>query len=204
MSTSSLIALKEKDDKYTAVFCHFNGFPAGVGQTLAEHYNTVEKMKELLSLGYLFYLTNSIEKPAGHSFEHPVEGYSVFYGRDRGQTNVEANVFNTLKDLLNYFSNGDCEYLYIFIPEENHFVYYIHEYDMELIDSPIVIEYVDEGSMFISKKMLLQYKGNLIRLITDNITSNVTLVFESDNERIEVKTEKNLHEIIPMMVEYLW
>lgn len=52
MSTHSTIALKI-EDSYTAVYCHFDGYPEGVGRVLLSNYSSQEKVEELLDLGDL-------------------------------------------------------------------------------------------------------------------------------------------------------
>ena len=36
MSTRSYIGKKHNDDTFTAIYCHFDGYPEGVGQTLVD------------------------------------------------------------------------------------------------------------------------------------------------------------------------
>lgn len=64
MSTRSLIGYTKNLNnrtKITYVYCHFDGYPSGVGQTLVENYNTEEKIKELVSKGDLSSLGKTLE-----------------------------------------------------------------------------------------------------------------------------------------------
>lgn len=84
MSTRSNIAV-EKDGKIHVIYCHFDGYPEGVGQTLIDHYKTFDRAMEIIALGDLSTLDKSCECPEGHSYDRRHEGYSVAYGRDRGE-----------------------------------------------------------------------------------------------------------------------
>lgn len=92
MSTRSFIG-KQHDDGIVAVYCHYDGYPDGVGQMLAKHYQHEKKIDTLLSLGDMSSLAESIDCPEGHSFATPVDGYTVFYGRDRGDKNMGAKKY---------------------------------------------------------------------------------------------------------------
>lgn len=50
MSTRSYIG-KWDGDSIKAIYCHFDGYPNGVGRMLKEHYNSDDKIDELISLG---------------------------------------------------------------------------------------------------------------------------------------------------------
>ena len=51
MATRSLIGIEKDNGVVEAIYCHFDGYPAGVGKTLYEHYNNPERIKQLLRLG---------------------------------------------------------------------------------------------------------------------------------------------------------
>jgi hypothetical protein len=100
MSTNSTIAIKNENGSFTSVYCHWDGYPEYVGRILALHFNTPEKIRELLALGTISQLAPDISCPDGHSFENPVKGHAVFYGRDRGEPNIQAKTYGTYIDLL--------------------------------------------------------------------------------------------------------
>lgn len=66
------------------IYCHFDGYLEGVGQILKKYYNTPNKISELLALGDISFLEPSTECPKNHSYDHPVDGYTVAYYRDQG------------------------------------------------------------------------------------------------------------------------
>lgn len=49
-----------------------------------------------MALGYLSILDASTQCPAGHTFDKPVNGYCVAYGRDRRDTGVQARKLNNV------------------------------------------------------------------------------------------------------------
>jgi len=111
MSTSSSIAVKREDGKYVVVYCNKDGYINGVGKTLVESYNSYDKAIALVSMGSISSLNKSMEMVEGHSFENRVEGFTVFYNRDRGEE-LEVGVFDTYRDLLREY---DFEFNYVFL-----------------------------------------------------------------------------------------
>lgn len=98
MSTNCYITVKVKDDLYKTVYCHWDGYPSYTGKMLLNYYNSKEKALAIIELGDLSFLDKSIECPLGHSFDRPIKGYSVFYGRDGGETDVKPEIdFNCPK-----------------------------------------------------------------------------------------------------------
>ncbi|MDD4922191.1 MAG: hypothetical protein PHS30_06910 [Bacteroidales bacterium] len=123
MSTRSRIAIKLADDNFLSVYCHNDGYPSWVGSTLLKHFNTKEKAMELIALGNLSSLHESIEKPEGHSFDHRIEGYTVAYGRDRGEKGQEAAKSYSVAQMIRAANDSDGEYIYLFDCETNKWGY---------------------------------------------------------------------------------
>ncbi|MBZ7262456.1 hypothetical protein FMK81_13160 [Klebsiella oxytoca] len=121
MATRSSITLKTEDGKYKTIYCHFDGYLSGVGKTLYEHYNTQEKAEKLLACGDISVLEASCDKPEGHSFENQIDGYTVYYGRDRGEEGTEARVYFSFSEVL---KKEKQEYNYFL--DEKGWVYWTH------------------------------------------------------------------------------
>lgn len=51
MSTRSYIAMKTSEATYKGVYCHYDGYLDYNGVMLLEHYNSKERVEELLSYG---------------------------------------------------------------------------------------------------------------------------------------------------------
>lgn len=111
MSTHCLIGVTHGETIKT-VYCHFDGYPRGVGAMLLKYYDSV-KANHLVSLGDISYLEKEIEPAAGveHSFENPAESVTVFYARDRGETDVGFQTFHCQAELNLY--KDQFEYCYL-------------------------------------------------------------------------------------------
>mgnify|MGYP003340256502 CR=1 FL=1 len=60
MATRSYIGLRNTDGTVDYIYCHYDGYPRGVGETLTKHYTTYDKVKALIALGDLSALGNEI------------------------------------------------------------------------------------------------------------------------------------------------
>jgi hypothetical protein len=130
MATRSHIGILNEDKIVFFVYCHFDGYPSGVGKTLKENYDLPEDVFNLLSFGDISVLKDTIED-------------SVFYKRDRNETNVDQR-WTSLYDFLSKTSelNSGIDFKYLFNPNSKEWVCY-------------------------------DWQGNLIGIPSDNISSVV-------------------------------
>ena len=63
----------------------------GVGKTLFEHYNSQDLAEAVVVPGDMSSLNEKCDKPEGHSYDKPAKGYTIYYGRDRGETDVDGH-----------------------------------------------------------------------------------------------------------------
>lgn len=86
MSTRSAIIMKTPEG-FTGIYCHFDGYPSGVGAILEKHYDTPEKVAELIALSDLSALREKVKPAPGqkHSFDAPLDDVTIAYHRDRGE-----------------------------------------------------------------------------------------------------------------------
>jgi hypothetical protein len=132
MGTRSTITIKLGKDgvpnrwegKYYSVYCHWDGYVSHNGRLLVEHYNSYDKVHALIQLGSISSLAPSIEKPDGHEFDSPVEGHTVFYGRDRGESDMEPSLYGYWEEVVR---SGES-YNYLF----DNGVWYVQSYSGEL------------------------------------------------------------------------
>ena len=98
MSTRSSIGVKLPNGNIKAIYCHFDGYPSGVGQTLTEHYTTEEKINALMELGDLSVLGPEIgEKQDFNDHANHNRDWCLAYGRDRGE-NREVETYSNIKE----------------------------------------------------------------------------------------------------------
>lgn len=99
MSTRSSIGVKLPNGNIKAIYCHFDGYPSGVGQTLTEHYTTEEKINALMELGDLSILGPEIgEKQDFNDYQNRNRDWCLAYGRDRGESGQEAETYSNIKE----------------------------------------------------------------------------------------------------------
>ena len=100
MATRSRIATK-RDDGYESIYCHWDGYPEGVGATLKTHYTNQEIIDELISLADLSALG-----------ETPAEEHTISYNRwrDEGTTSKKHK---TLEEVKKWAKDQWVEYLYV-------------------------------------------------------------------------------------------
>jgi hypothetical protein len=99
-------------DNFKSVYCHWDGYPEHNGAILQEHYDSA-KANNLVVLGDISSLAPSIDCPEGHSFDKSVDGYTVFYGRDRNETGTEFDVDTTFEDFFRRVDGSCGEWYYV-------------------------------------------------------------------------------------------
>lgn len=108
MSTSSTIGILNVDGTVQTIYCHFDGYPTGVGKTLEDHYKTEEKVRALIALGDISSLGEEIGEK--HDFDKRVPKWVNAYGRDRGESDVDAIKHRNLQAA----KQNSCSYFYLF------------------------------------------------------------------------------------------
>ena len=70
MSTRSHIGIWNEDGSLDVIYCHWDGYPSYNGAVLLRHYQDPEKIRELIALGDISSLAESV-KPveSEHTFE---------------------------------------------------------------------------------------------------------------------------------------
>ena len=128
MGTPAIIAFKDGEN-VTWSYVNYDGYIAHTGRMLVEHYNDAELAKALIALGDLSKLDKSIECPEGHSFSNNISGYSVAYGRDRGESGCEPQstdswfmFLHANKNIIRYVFEGDAWYMCRMKTDKGNFV----------------------------------------------------------------------------------
>lgn len=111
MSTRSNIAVRKKDGTIKVIYCHYDGYVEGVGLALYNHYNNAEKANELIALGDISSLADSIADTEKESY------------RTRGEDgDCNAREFKNYKDYCENGQSGWEEYIYIFDEETDKWI----------------------------------------------------------------------------------
>ena len=122
MGTRSRIGVMH-GDKCKSVYCHWDGYLSHNGKILQEHYDS-SKANHLVALGDM----SSLDEQIGE--KHPFDGYSgeeakvlydrarenkwtTFYGRDRGEKDVDFQVSHNFDEFLELCNSTGAEYYYI-------------------------------------------------------------------------------------------
>lgn len=114
MSTRSWIAKQIGEDEYQIIYCHFDGYLTNNGAILLDHYNTPEKVDELLALGDISSLGAKLNPDPEKTYESILsklnDGVTVAYARDYGEKISSPRIYS-MDDLVHGLSD---EYLYVF------------------------------------------------------------------------------------------
>lgn len=108
MATRSAIGM-EVDGKIVAIYCHWDGYVENNGEILYRHYQTPEKILQLISFGDLSSLAAEIGEK--HDFGSHIN-WCTYYGRDRGEDGVESKSFATRDEMLSWYSDSEFFYLW--------------------------------------------------------------------------------------------
>lgn len=114
MSTNANIGYIE-NDTITYTYLHYDGYPKHVGKILYEEYNTTDKVKELVGLGYLESIDNG--------------GVVISFHEDKGYDFDAVSPQKT--DSLNRFV--ECEFNYLFETKTKKWRFYTNlgEFNLE-------------------------------------------------------------------------
>lgn len=111
MATRSTIAYcDEESGKVYQIYCHWDGYPDHNGKILLEHYNSIDKIKDLIALGSLSILGESLGEK--QDFNNHRDGMCLAYHRDRGE-DISINEFINISDYaLSKRAKEEFNYIY--------------------------------------------------------------------------------------------
>lgn len=123
MSTNSLIGIyNAATGTVTASYCHFDGYIAGVGATLVNHYNTGMSAHAVATGGYL----SSLEKDLKESWE-------------RSANEGSATEYESIEEFLSELEDPCYEYLYLWVENEGWKVWDEYEqFNGDLVSDAVV------------------------------------------------------------------
>jgi hypothetical protein len=120
MATRSTIALEFADGTVGMIYCHWDGYLDNNGAILREHYMDPFKVRELIDLGDLSSLRpqlgtrhpfSSIGTMDSAEYDKLYGDMCTFYGRDRGETNVNARYFKNFEEYAREHQREEYEYI---------------------------------------------------------------------------------------------
>ena len=124
MGTRSTIAIQNANGTVTGIYCHWDGYLSNNGRILAENYTDEAAVRELIALGDLSSLGETVGTK--HDFNSAPRNECNAYGRDRGETGVDAATFDSHEELLEKMGQ---EYDYLFTPGKGWTVRYFAGWD---------------------------------------------------------------------------
>jgi hypothetical protein len=101
MATRSRIAIENQDGSVISIYCHWDGHIETNGRILNENYTTKDKVEELIALGNLSSLDETIER-------------TVAYHRDNGEYHLIQISFINVEELFEDGFSMGVEYIYCF------------------------------------------------------------------------------------------
>jgi hypothetical protein len=114
MATRSRIGMEMPTGEVKSIYCHWDGYPEGVGATLKEHYTNPEKVEALVALGDISSLGRNVALNVPgmqHTFDNPDPDVTVAYHRDRQEPYNPARVDASIES----FKRSDFEeYGYVY------------------------------------------------------------------------------------------
>lgn len=131
MGTRGTIAIQNRDGTVTGIYTHWDGYLSNNGKILYHHYNTESRVRELLALGDLSGLGNEIgerhpfsklELQPGEIWDETrYRNWCTAYGRDRGETDTQAQTVANWDQWLEYYGQ---EFNYLYVPGKGWYVQY--------------------------------------------------------------------------------
>lgn len=128
-ATRSQVGIIDKSGNITSTYVHYDGYPKGVGQTLKKHFNG-SKTKQLLKTAGkdgVSVLGKDIKGSSDHTFQNPVKGQTLFYGRDRGDRGGDMQARGQVDKLRDYITNVEArhgaEYVYLYDERDKKWYY---------------------------------------------------------------------------------
>ena len=121
MATRSTIALEFADGTVGQVYCHWDGYLSNNGAILFEHYQDPFKLRELIDLGDLSSLRPQIgtqhafsrldTEMSDQEYDALYGDMCTFYGRDRGETGINARYFKNFEEYAREHQREEYEYI---------------------------------------------------------------------------------------------
>jgi len=113
-ATRWLVGVEMPNGQIVSTYGHWDGYPSYTGQLLKRYYSGgAGKVRDLIKLGKngISTLDKSMKGGKGHSFNNPLPGETIFYGRDRGDKQRSMRKWRN-RDSIKYNSGEEFAYIW--------------------------------------------------------------------------------------------
>ena len=113
-ATRWLLGVEMPNGQITSTYGHWDGYPSHTGKILKRYYSGgAGKVRDLIKLGKngISSLEKSMKGGKGHSFNNPLPGETIFYGRDRGDKQRSMRKWRN-RDSIKYNSGEEFAYIW--------------------------------------------------------------------------------------------
>ena len=120
MATRSFISIKHKDNTYSGVYCHWDGYVENNGKILKEDYQDRTNVVELIDGGDISSLKTNTTWESTYkddNYTNTREPQPLYY-YERGDEDVDPKHFKTHKQMYKYAKDCGCEFLYTYEDSE--------------------------------------------------------------------------------------
>lgn len=114
MATRSTIAVKQDDGSVKAIYCHYDGYPTGVGLFLTQFYNGAYEANQMIEMGNMSTIGASIGEKVDFNTFTDFGKQCVFYARDRKEQYSTARVYGSVTEWVDSIGDAGENYGYIF------------------------------------------------------------------------------------------
>jgi len=113
-ATRWLVGVEMPNGQIVSTYGHWDGYPSYTGQLLKRYYSGgAGKVRDLIKLGKngISTLDKSMKGGKGHSFNNPLPGETIFYGRDRGDKQRSMRKWRN-RDSIKYNMGEEFAYIW--------------------------------------------------------------------------------------------
>jgi len=136
MGTRSRIGIQLKDESILSVYHHWDGYPEWLGRILTTHYNSKEKVAELIDGGDMSVCWTKDRWTGKKVAEYVTENVEVEeYGPQYYSARGEDCPPRLDDDITEFLDNGE-EYAYIFTRADEWICYDLHDITAKLTEIP--------------------------------------------------------------------
>lgn len=112
MATPSTISIIRLDGSVSRTYCRLDGYLDANGQTLFLHYQNLEKIEQLISLGHIDTLAPYVDSPVGGTHK---DNITTFWGRDLGFKEWKPQHFQNLQALHSCYRHAGNDNLCLWV-----------------------------------------------------------------------------------------